>query len=59
MMDSQMIIYVAGNQLVLLDLKLKTQQYLRSTSGGGIGVISVRNSVSSCKIFLSSQIVEE
>ncbi|XP_062982990.1 cilia- and flagella-associated protein 44 [Elgaria multicarinata webbii] len=40
MLDSQTLLYIAGNQLVLLDLKLKNQRYLRSTSGGGIGVIT-------------------
>uniref|UniRef100_A0A8D2LTQ5 Cilia- and flagella-associated protein 44 n=1 Tax=Varanus komodoensis TaxID=61221 RepID=A0A8D2LTQ5_VARKO len=41
MLDSQTLLYIAGNQLVLLDLKLKYQRYLRSTSGGGIGIITV------------------
>uniref|UniRef100_A0ABM5FX06 Cilia- and flagella-associated protein 44 isoform X6 n=1 Tax=Pogona vitticeps TaxID=103695 RepID=A0ABM5FX06_9SAUR len=44
MLDSQTLLYIAGNQLVLLDLKFKYQRYLRSTSGGGIGVITVHPS---------------
>ncbi|XP_048348373.1 cilia- and flagella-associated protein 44 [Sphaerodactylus townsendi] len=40
-MDSSTLLYIAGNQVVLLDLKSKFQKYLRSSSGGGIGVIAV------------------
>ncbi|XP_060626745.2 cilia- and flagella-associated protein 44 [Anolis sagrei] len=40
MLDSQTLLYIAGNQLVLLDLKFRYLRYLRSTSGGGIGVIT-------------------
>ncbi|XP_042665377.1 cilia- and flagella-associated protein 44 isoform X2 [Centrocercus urophasianus] len=39
-MDSQSLLYVAGNQVVILDLKTKSQSYLRSSSGGGIGFIA-------------------
>ncbi|XP_061484299.1 cilia- and flagella-associated protein 44 [Rhineura floridana] len=39
-LDSHTLLYIAGNQLVLLNLKWKTQTYLRSTCGGGIGVIT-------------------
>ncbi|XP_054683235.1 cilia- and flagella-associated protein 44 [Grus americana] len=41
LMDSQTLMYIAGNQVVLLDLKTKSQNYLRSSSGGGIGFITV------------------
>ncbi|KFO08610.1 WD repeat-containing protein 52, partial [Balearica regulorum gibbericeps] len=41
LMDSQTLMYIAGNQVVLLDLKTKSQSYLRSSSGGGIGFITV------------------
>ncbi|XP_075762751.1 cilia- and flagella-associated protein 44 isoform X2 [Pelodiscus sinensis] len=44
LLDSKTLLYVAGNQLVLLDLKTKQQSYLRSSSGGGIGVITVHPS---------------
>ncbi|XP_074830119.1 cilia- and flagella-associated protein 44 isoform X4 [Natator depressus] len=44
LLDSQTLLYVAGNQLVLLDLKTKYQSYLRSSSGGGIGIITVHPS---------------
>ncbi|XP_037245690.1 cilia- and flagella-associated protein 44 [Falco rusticolus] len=40
MMDSQTLLYIAGNQVVLQDLKTKSQSYLRSSSGGGIGFIT-------------------
>ncbi|XP_065598131.1 cilia- and flagella-associated protein 44 [Cyrtonyx montezumae] len=39
-LDSQSLLYVAGNQVVILDLKTKSQSYLRSSSGGGIGFIA-------------------
>ncbi|XP_020926019.1 cilia- and flagella-associated protein 44 isoform X1 [Sus scrofa] len=41
LLDSNTMMYIAGNQLILLDLKTKEQMYLRSSSGGGIGVIGV------------------
>ncbi|XP_019404351.1 PREDICTED: cilia- and flagella-associated protein 44 isoform X2 [Crocodylus porosus] len=43
-LDSQTLLYIAGNQLVLLVMKTKYQSYLRSSSGGGIGVITVHPS---------------
>ncbi|KAM6141028.1 LOW QUALITY PROTEIN: cilia- and flagella-associated protein 44 [Pterocles gutturalis] len=39
LMDSQTLLYIAGNQVVLLDQKTKSQSYVRSSSGGGIGFI--------------------
>ncbi|XP_067402528.1 LOW QUALITY PROTEIN: cilia- and flagella-associated protein 44 [Emydura macquarii macquarii] len=44
LLDSRTLLYVAGNQLVFLDLKTKYQSYLRSSSGGGIGIITVHPS---------------
>eukprot|EP00069_Balaena_mysticetus_P015819 bmy_09366T0 len=41
LLDSNMVLYIAGNQLILLNLKTKEQTYLRSSSGRGIGVIGV------------------
>ncbi|XP_034970285.1 cilia- and flagella-associated protein 44 isoform X1 [Zootoca vivipara] len=41
MLDSVTLFYIAGNQLVMLNLLTKSQNYLRSTCGGGIGVIAV------------------
>ncbi|XP_054433278.1 cilia- and flagella-associated protein 44 [Pteronotus mesoamericanus] len=41
LLDSSTIMYIAGNQLILLNLKTKEQMYLRSSSGRGIGVIGV------------------
>ncbi|KFW01147.1 WD repeat-containing protein 52, partial [Eurypyga helias] len=40
LMDSQTLMYIAGNQVVLLDLKTESQRYLRSSSSGGIGFIT-------------------
>ncbi|XP_009981330.1 PREDICTED: WD repeat-containing protein 52, partial [Tauraco erythrolophus] len=40
LMDSQTLMYIAGNQVVLMDLKTEAQSYLRSSSGGGIGFIT-------------------
>ncbi|XP_072821342.1 cilia- and flagella-associated protein 44 isoform X1 [Vicugna pacos] len=41
LLDSNTVMYIAGNQLILLNLKTKEQTYLRSSSGRGIGVIGV------------------
>ncbi|XP_021568347.1 iron-sulfur cluster co-chaperone protein HscB, mitochondrial-like, partial [Carlito syrichta] len=39
LLDSNTVMYIAGNHLILLNLKTKEQIYLRSSSGEGIGVI--------------------
>nr|XP_006000125.2 PREDICTED: cilia- and flagella-associated protein 44 [Latimeria chalumnae] len=44
LLDDSTVAYVAGNVLVLLKLKTKEQQYLRSSSDGGIGAIMVHPS---------------
>ncbi|XP_060226448.1 cilia- and flagella-associated protein 44 [Meriones unguiculatus] len=41
LLDSSTVLYIAGNQLVLLDFKTKEQMYLQSSSGQGIGAIGV------------------
>ncbi|XP_035299446.1 cilia- and flagella-associated protein 44 [Cricetulus griseus] len=41
LVDYYTVLYIAGNQLVLLDLKTKEQIYLQSFSGQGIGAIGV------------------
>ncbi|XP_004436632.2 PREDICTED: cilia- and flagella-associated protein 44 [Ceratotherium simum simum] len=41
LLDGDTVLYIAGNQLILLNLKTKEQLYLRSSSGRGIGVIGV------------------
>ncbi|XP_036208237.1 cilia- and flagella-associated protein 44 [Myotis myotis] len=41
LLDNNTIMYIAGNQLIILNLKTKEQLYLRSISGTGIGVIGV------------------
>ncbi|XP_063081042.1 cilia- and flagella-associated protein 44 isoform X3 [Cavia porcellus] len=40
-LDSETLMYIAGNQLILLNIKTKEQIYLRSSSGEGIGAIGV------------------
>ncbi|XP_063126741.1 cilia- and flagella-associated protein 44 isoform X1 [Rattus norvegicus] len=41
LLDNNTLMYIAGNQMVLLDFKNKTQMYLQSSSGQGIGAIGV------------------
>ncbi|XP_037691493.1 cilia- and flagella-associated protein 44 isoform X2 [Choloepus didactylus] len=41
LLENNTMMYIAGNQLVLLDLKTKEEIFLRSSSGGGIGAIGV------------------
>ncbi|XP_038202030.1 cilia- and flagella-associated protein 44 [Arvicola amphibius] len=41
LLDSSTLLYIAGNQLVLLDFKTREQMYLQSSSGQGIGAIGV------------------
>lgn len=40
-MDGHTVGYIAGNQVVLQNLRTKTQKYIRSSRGGGIGFITV------------------
>ncbi|KAK7895699.1 hypothetical protein WMY93_021024 [Mugilogobius chulae] len=40
LLDEQTLMYIAGNMLVLQDIKSKQQKYLRSSSGQGIGAIA-------------------
>uniref|UniRef100_W5L5L2 Cilia- and flagella-associated protein 44 n=1 Tax=Astyanax mexicanus TaxID=7994 RepID=W5L5L2_ASTMX len=39
LLDESTLAFVAGNMLVLLDIHTKEQRYIRSCSGGGIGII--------------------
>ncbi|KAI4579213.1 hypothetical protein MJT46_000581 [Ovis ammon polii x Ovis aries] len=41
LLESSIVMYIAGNQLIFLNLKTKEQSYLRSSSGIGIGVTGV------------------
>ncbi|XP_036602238.1 cilia- and flagella-associated protein 44 [Trichosurus vulpecula] len=41
LLDSQTIIFIAGNQIVFVDLRTHEQRYLRSSSGRGIGALAV------------------
>ncbi|KAM4888299.1 cilia- and flagella-associated protein 44 isoform 3-T3 [Thomomys bottae] len=41
LIDSNSMIYIAGNHLIFLNFKTKEQSYLRSCSGEGIGAIAV------------------
>ncbi|XP_062616211.1 cilia- and flagella-associated protein 44-like [Saccostrea cucullata] len=44
LLDERTVCFAAGNYVLLLDLQTKEQKYLRSTSGGGIGAITVHPS---------------
>ncbi|XP_046572732.1 cilia- and flagella-associated protein 44-like isoform X2 [Haliotis rubra] len=44
MLDSNTLIFIAGNLVQLLDINTKEQRYIRSTSGGGIGALAVHPS---------------
>ncbi|CDQ70160.1 unnamed protein product [Oncorhynchus mykiss] len=39
LLDERTLAFLAGNQLIFLDVRTKEQRYLRSCSGGGIGTI--------------------
>nr|XP_020862787.1 cilia- and flagella-associated protein 44 isoform X2 [Phascolarctos cinereus] len=41
LLDSQTLIFIAGNQIVFVDLTTFEQSYLRSNSGRGIGALAV------------------
>ncbi|XP_072470087.1 cilia- and flagella-associated protein 44 [Notamacropus eugenii] len=41
LLDSETLIFIAGNQLVFVDLRTYEQSYLRSSSGRGIGALAV------------------
>nr|XP_045003959.1 cilia- and flagella-associated protein 44 [Jaculus jaculus] len=41
LLDSNTVMYMAGNKLILLDFKTKEQTYLHTSSGQGIGAIGV------------------
>ncbi|XP_017587422.1 PREDICTED: cilia- and flagella-associated protein 44 isoform X1 [Corvus brachyrhynchos] len=43
-MDSHTVVYIAGNQVVLQNLRTKHQRYVRSSRGGGIGFITAHPS---------------
>ncbi|XP_030059762.1 cilia- and flagella-associated protein 44 [Microcaecilia unicolor] len=44
LMDEQTVMYIAGNLILILNMKTKEQRCLRSCSGGGIGMIKVHSS---------------
>ncbi|XP_018428354.1 PREDICTED: cilia- and flagella-associated protein 44 [Nanorana parkeri] len=44
LLDDQTLLYVAGTMSIILTLKTQEQQYLRSSSGGGIGAVTVHPS---------------
>ncbi|XP_068925975.1 cilia- and flagella-associated protein 44 [Petaurus breviceps papuanus] len=41
LLDSQTLMFIAGNQIVFVDLRTFEQSYLRSSSGQGIGALAV------------------
>ncbi|VDH98316.1 Hypothetical predicted protein [Mytilus galloprovincialis] len=49
LLDDHTVCFAAGNLVQILDLNTKEQKYLRSTSGGGIGAITVRFMLALCK----------
>ncbi|XP_040195062.1 cilia- and flagella-associated protein 44 [Rana temporaria] len=44
LLDDQTLLYVAGTVIIILTLKTQEQRYLRSSSGGGIGAVTVHPS---------------
>ncbi|KAM9320405.1 cilia- and flagella-associated protein 44 [Gastrophryne carolinensis] len=44
LLDDQTLLYVAGTMAVILNLTTQEQRYLRSSSGGGIGAVTVHPS---------------
>ncbi|XP_048773099.2 cilia- and flagella-associated protein 44-like isoform X2 [Ostrea edulis] len=44
LLDERTVCFAAGNYIMVLDLQTKEQKYFRSTSGGGIGAITVHPS---------------
>ncbi|KAM4795585.1 cilia- and flagella-associated protein 44 [Rhinophrynus dorsalis] len=44
LLDDQTLLYVAGTLSVILSVKTQEQKYLRSSSGGGVGAVTVHPS---------------
>ncbi|TRY65681.1 hypothetical protein DNTS_005533 [Danionella cerebrum] len=44
LLDETTLLFIAGDILILLDVRTKEQRYLRSCSGGGLGAITVHPS---------------
>ncbi|XP_078415672.1 cilia- and flagella-associated protein 44 [Cetorhinus maximus] len=44
LIDEQTIMFVAGNLVILMNIKTKVQRHVRSSSGGGIGIVMVHPS---------------
>ncbi|XP_029434317.1 cilia- and flagella-associated protein 44 isoform X2 [Rhinatrema bivittatum] len=44
LLDEQTLMYIAGNIIIILNMKTKEQRYLRSCSGGGIAIAKVHPS---------------
>ena len=42
-LDPDTLIFSAGNLAELINMKTKQQIYIRTTSGGGVGAITVNN----------------
>lgn len=41
LLDEKTVVFAAGNLVQILDLQTKEQIFIRSTSGGGIGALTV------------------
>lgn len=46
--DNDVVTFIAGNYVVILNVKTKKQVYIRSTGGRGIGAIAVSEEVIPC-----------
>ncbi|GCB72348.1 hypothetical protein scyTo_0006264 [Scyliorhinus torazame] len=44
LIDEQTILFVAGNRVILMDIKTKEQRNVQSSTGGGIGIVMVHPS---------------
>ncbi|KAL4229263.1 hypothetical protein ACF0H5_012303 [Mactra antiquata] len=44
LLNERTVVFAAGNMVLILDLQTKDQTFIRSTSGGGIGAITVHPS---------------
>ena len=49
LLDTKTVLFAAGNLVQILDLQTKEQTFIRSSSGGGIGAITV--STADCCIY--------
>ena len=53
-LDKDVVVFAAGNYVQIINLKSKEHKYIRSTSGGGIGAITVSVQILFHLFFLSA-----